>query len=51
MLRVRVRVRVRVQRATKPTGPDTLRLQEACQDVSGTAPALLLTHLSHVECQ
>ena len=33
----------------RPTYPDILGLQKACQDEYGTAPTLVLTHLSHLE--
>ena len=46
MVRIRVRVRFRVQRATRPTVPETLSMQKAYQDNYGTAPALVLAHLS-----
>ena len=45
-IRFRVRVRVRVQRATRPTVPETLSMQKAYQDDYGTAPTLVLVQLS-----
>ena len=46
MIEFRVRVRVRLQRATRPTVPETLSIQKAYQDDYGTAPTLVLAHLS-----
>ena len=46
MIELRVRVRVRVQRATRPTVPETLSMQKAYQDDYGTAPTLVLAQLS-----
>ena len=43
---IELRVRVRVQRATRPTVPETLSMQKAYQDDYGTAPTLVLVQLS-----
>ena len=42
MIEVRLTVRVRVQRATRPTVPETLLMQKAYQVDYGTAPTLVL---------
>ena len=43
---IEFRVRVRVQRATRPTVPETLSMQKAYQDNYDTATTLVLAHVS-----
>lgn len=49
IINFRVRVRVKVQKVTKPTGPETLRLQKECQEDYGTAATLHFAYHSHEE--